>query len=95
VYLHVSPTQGVKRFGIKGKLAPRYIGPFSILARLGNVANHLELSPTLTSVHNVFHMSQVKKCLKLPMDVIIDDVVPLNADLSYPEHPVKLLGQQD
>jgi hypothetical protein len=85
----------VKRFGIKGKLAPRYIGPFSILARLGNVAYRLELSPTLTSVHNVFHMSQVKKCLKLPMDVIIDDVVPLNADMSYPEHPVKLLGQQD
>jgi hypothetical protein len=46
-------------------------------------------------VHNVFHISQLMKCLKPPADVIIDDVAPLNADLSYPEHPMKLLDQQD
>jgi hypothetical protein len=46
-------------------------------------------------VHNVFHVSQLMKCLKPPADVIIDDVAPLNADLSYPEHPMKLLDQQD
>jgi hypothetical protein len=57
VYLRISPTRGVKRFGIKGKLAPRYIGPFLVLARLGNVANHLKLPPTLVVVHNVFHVS--------------------------------------
>jgi hypothetical protein len=62
VYLRVSPTRGVKRFGIKGKLASRYIGPFLILARLGNVAYHLALPPTLAGVHNVFHISQLKKC---------------------------------
>jgi hypothetical protein len=62
VYLRVSPTRGVKRFGIKGKLASRYIGPFLILARLGNVAYHLVLPPTLAGVHNVFHISQLKKC---------------------------------
>jgi hypothetical protein len=56
-YLRVSPTQGVKRFGIKGKLAPRYIRPFLILARLGNVAYRLEQPPALASVHNVFHVS--------------------------------------
>jgi hypothetical protein len=56
VYLCVSSMQGVKRFGIKGKLAPHYIGPFLILARLGNVAYHLELPPTLVGVHNVFHV---------------------------------------
>jgi hypothetical protein len=49
----------------------------------------------LAGVHNVFHVSQLKKYLKLPADVIIDDVAPLDANLSYPEHPVKLLGQQD
>jgi hypothetical protein len=95
VYLRVPPMRGVKRFEIKGKLAPRYMGPFLILARLGNVAFRLELPPTLAGVHNVFHVSQLKKCLKPPVDVIVDNVAPLNADLSYPEHPVKVLGQQD
>jgi hypothetical protein len=57
VYLRVSPTRGVKWFGIKGKLAPRYISPFLILARLGNVSYRLELLPTLAGVHNVFHVS--------------------------------------
>jgi hypothetical protein len=95
VYLRVSPTRGMKRFGIKAKLAPHYIGMFSILAKLGNVAYRLELPPSLAGVHNVFHISQLTKCLKPPADVVVDDVTPLNADLSYPEHPVKLLGQQD
>jgi hypothetical protein len=85
----------VKRFGIKGKLAPRYIGPFLILARLGNVAYRLELPPTLAVVHNVFHVSQLKNYLKPPVDVIVGDVSPLDANLSYPEHPVKILDQQD
>jgi hypothetical protein len=81
----------VKRFGIKGKLAPRYIGPFLVLARLGNMAYYLEPLPTLAGVHNVFHISQLMKCLKPPVDVVVDDVSPLDADLSYPEHPVKIL----
>jgi hypothetical protein len=85
----------VKRFGIKGKLAPRYNGSFLILARLGNVAYRLELPPTLAGVHNMFHVSQLMKCLKPPVDVVVDDVTPLDADMSYPEHPVKVLGQQD
>jgi hypothetical protein len=83
----------VKRFGIKGKLAPRYIGPFLILAKLGNVAHRLELPPTLAGVHNVFHVSQLKKGLKPPVDVVVDDVPPLAADLSYSEHPLKILDQ--
>jgi hypothetical protein len=84
----------VKRFKIKGKLAPRYIGPFPILEKLGVMAYKLELPPSLAGVHDVFHISQLKKCLKAPTDVIVNDVAPLKADLSYPEHPVKLLGQQ-
>jgi hypothetical protein len=79
--------------GIKGKLAPQYIGPFFILARLGNVAYRLELPPTLADVHNVFHVSQLKKCLRPPVDVVVDDVSPLDDDMSYPEHPVKILDQ--
>jgi hypothetical protein len=93
VYLRVSPTRGVKRLRIKGQLVPRYNGPFLILARLGNVAYRLELPPTLAGVHNVLHVSQLKKCLTPPVNVIVDYVAPLDADLSYPEHPVKVLGQ--
>jgi hypothetical protein len=93
VYLRVSPMRGVKRFGIKGKFAPRYIGPFLILKKLGAVAYKLELLPSLVGVHDVFHVSQLKKSLKAPADVVVNDVAPLEADLSYPEHPVKLLGQ--
>jgi hypothetical protein len=85
--------RGVKRFGIKGKLAPCYIGLFPILEKLGVVTYKLELPPSMASVQDVFNVSQLKKCLKAPTDVIINDVASLEADLSYPEHPVKLLGQ--
>jgi hypothetical protein len=85
----------VEQFGIKGKLAPRYIGPFPVLARLGVVAYRLELSSSLAGVHNVCQVSQLKKCLKVSVNVVVDEVAPLDADLSYLEHLVKLLGQQD
>jgi hypothetical protein len=89
MYLRVLPTRGVKKFGIKAKLAPRYISLFLIPTRLGNVAYRLELLPTLVCVHNVFHDSRLMKCLKPPVDVVVDDVSPLDADLSYPRHLVK------
>jgi hypothetical protein len=95
VYLKVSPMNGVKRFGVKGKLAPRYIGPFPILEKCGSVAYKLELPPSLVGVHDIFHVSQLKKYLKEPMDVVLPDVTPLEADLAYPEHPVKILHQKD
>lgn len=61
VYLRVSPLRGLKRFGMSGKLAPRYIGPYLITARRGEVAYQLELPEGLTDVHNVFHVSQLKR----------------------------------
>ncbi|WVZ70864.1 hypothetical protein U9M48_019498 [Paspalum notatum var. saurae] len=70
VYLRVSPMKGVHRFGVKGKLAPRYIGPFNIIERCGSVAYRLELLPHLAAVHDVFHVSQLKKCLRVPKEVI-------------------------
>jgi hypothetical protein len=54
--------KGVKRFGVKGKLAPCYIGPFPILEKCGSVAYKLDLPPSLAGVHDIFHMSQLKKC---------------------------------
>jgi hypothetical protein len=63
VYLKVSPMRSVKRFNMKGKLAPRYIGPFKIVERRDEVAYQLELPESLAGVHDVFHVSQLKKCL--------------------------------
>jgi hypothetical protein len=85
--------KGVKRFGMNGKLAPRYIGPFPILKKCGAVAYKLDLPPSLTGVHDIFHVSQLKKCLKAPVDVVLPEVTPLEADLSYAEHPIKILDQ--
>ena len=65
-YLRVTPLRGTQRFGIKGKLAPRYVGPFNILSRHGELAYRLELPPNLSKVHDVFHVSQLKKCFKDP-----------------------------
>jgi hypothetical protein len=62
VYLKVSPMKGVKRFGVKGKLSPRYIGSFPILKKYGKVAYKLELPLSLAGVHDIYHVSQLKKC---------------------------------
>jgi hypothetical protein len=70
VYLKVSPTKGVQRFGIKGKLTPRYIGPYEIKASCGPVDYQLELPPHMSAVHNVFHVSQLRKCVRLPTEVL-------------------------
>jgi hypothetical protein len=94
VYLRVSPMEGVKRFGVKEKLAPRYIRPFPILELCANVAYKLELPSSLVGVCDMFHVLQLKKCLKAPVDVVLPDVTPLEADLTYPEHPIKILDQK-
>jgi hypothetical protein len=82
VYLRVSPMKGVKRFGVKGKLAPRYIGPFPILEKWGTVAYNLDQPASLAGVHDIFHMSQLNKCLKPPVDVVLPKVTSLAANLS-------------
>jgi hypothetical protein len=94
VYLKVSPMKGVSRFGVKGKLAPRYIGPFPILERCGPVAYRLQLTETLSAVHNVFHLSQLKKCLRIPDRTIEVTDVTLEPDLTYSEHPIRVLDQK-
>jgi hypothetical protein len=66
VYLKVSPMRGLCRFKVRGKLAPRFIGPFKILEMRGEVAYQLELPLQLSNVHDVFHVSQLKECLRVP-----------------------------
>jgi hypothetical protein len=94
IYLKVSPMKGVKRLGVKGKLSPRYIGPFSILKKCGTVAYKLELPPSLAGVHDIFHVSQIKKCLKAPVYVVLPKVEPLETDFMYLEYPIKILDQK-
>jgi hypothetical protein len=86
--------KGVKRFRVKGKLSPRYIGPFLILEKCGNVAYKMELPPSLVGVHDIFHVSQLKKCLKAPVDVVLPEVAPLETNLTYPKHLINILNQK-
>ena len=91
MYLKVSPMRSVKRFNMKGKLAPRYIGPFKILERCGEVAYQLELPKSLSGVHDVFHVSQLKKCLRVPEEQIPLEELAVKEDLTYEEYPIKIL----
>jgi hypothetical protein len=81
----------VQRFGIKGKLAPRYIGPYEIIEACGPVAYKLKLPPKLSTIHNVIHVSQLKKCVRLLTYVITEPDVEIEPDLSYQEHTSKVL----
>jgi hypothetical protein len=87
--------KGVRRFGIKEKLAPRYIGPYPIVDKYGSLSYQVELPSKLSGVHNVFHVSQLKRFLKPPTDVVVEDTIPLEPDLTYKAYPTKILDQQD
>jgi hypothetical protein len=83
--------RSMKRFNMKGKLAPRYIGPFKVMERRGEVAYQLELPESLVGVHDVFHVSQLKKCLRVPEEQILLEELTVKEDLTYEEFSVKIL----
>lgn len=95
VFIKVAPMKGVMRFGKKGKLSPRYIGPYEILERVGDVAYRIALPPSLASVHNVFHVSMLRKYIEDPSHVLSYEPLRLNQDLSYTELPVKVLATEE
>jgi hypothetical protein len=95
VYLRVSPTKGVQRFGIKEKLAPRYIGPFEITEACGLVAYRIRLPTQLAAIHDVFHISQLKKCIKVPTEVIEQQAIEIEPDLFYVEQPLQILDTKE
>ncbi|WVZ70523.1 hypothetical protein U9M48_019183 [Paspalum notatum var. saurae] len=95
MYLKVSPMRGIRRFNMKGKLAPRYIGPFKILKKKGEVTYRLELPPSLSGVHDVFHVSQLKKCLRVPEEQAPLEGLEVQKDLTYTEHLLKILDTSE
>jgi len=95
VYLKVTPFKGTKRFQEKGKLAPHFVGPFKILERIGQVAYWLDLPSSLSSIHNVFHVSQLRKCIRVPTEVTNLEEIDLQPNLSYQEHPIRILDQAE
>ena len=90
VFLKLSPWKGVVRFG---KRSPRYIGPFDIVERIGPVAYRLDLPEELSRVHNVFHISMLRKYISDPSHVLETPEIELSDDLSYVEQPVHILGR--
>jgi hypothetical protein len=95
IYLMVSPMRGTRRFKVKGKVAPRYVSPFKIISHKGGVAYQLELPPQLAYVHDVFHVSQLKKYLRVPEEQLPMEEVDLGGDLTYSERPIKILDMAE
>ena len=88
MYLKVSPIKGVQRFGLKRKLAPRYVGPYQIIEWNGKVAYKLQLPPEMSAIFNVFLVSQLRKCLRIPDETIEPTNIKLQSDLTYEEKPI-------
>ena len=87
--------RALQRFKIKGKLAPRFFGPFCIVARRGTVAYPLDLPKELSVVHDVFHVSQLRKCVSNPEKHVSDESIDVQPDLTYRERPLKILEESE
>ena len=94
MYLKVSPWKGILRFGKKGKLSPRYIGPYEIIERIGTLAYRLDLPPELSRIHNVFHICMLRKYMPHHSHVIRPELVELQIDLTYAVEPVQILSRE-
>ncbi|KAA0036185.1 reverse transcriptase [Cucumis melo var. makuwa] len=94
VFLKVAPMRGVLRFKRRGKLSPRFVGPFEILERIGAVAYRLALPPSLSAVHDVFHVSMLRKYVSDPSHVVDYEPLEIDENLSYTEQPVEVLARE-
>ena len=94
VFLKVSPWKKILRFGRKGKLTPRLIGPCEISERIGPVAYRLLLPPELEKIHDVFHVSMLRRYRSDPCHVINPSEIEIQSNLSYEEEPVRILAQR-
>ncbi|KAM6560590.1 hypothetical protein CsatA_029829 [Cannabis sativa] len=87
--------KGIQRFGKKGKLCPGFIGPFEIIERVGQVAYRLALPPTLSGVHNMFHVLMLQKYMSHTTHILSYEDIELQTDLSYKEQPVQILDRKE
>ncbi|XP_075092390.1 uncharacterized protein LOC142172625 [Nicotiana tabacum] len=94
VFLRVTPIKGVMRFGKRGKLIPRFIGPYETLDRVGAVAYHLALPPELSFIHPVFHVSMLRKCISDSSQVLEAPTISLDERLSYEEEQMTIVDRQ-
>ncbi|KAA0032380.1 ty3-gypsy retrotransposon protein [Cucumis melo var. makuwa] len=94
VFLKVAPMRGVLRFEKRGKLSPRFVGPFEILERIGPVAYRLALPPSLSTVHDVFHVSMLRKYVSDPSHVVDYEPLEIDENLSYTEQPIEVLARE-
>ena len=94
VFLKVSPWKKVMRFGKKAKLSPRFIGPYEMIEKVGSVAYRLALPPDLEKIHNVFHVSMLRRYRTDPSHVVSSETIELRPDLTYEEEPVEILARE-
>ena len=95
VFLKVMPKRGVVRFGKRGKLSSRFIGPFEILERIGTVAYWLALPPSMSGVYEVFHISMIRKYTPDPAHVVDWGQIEVDTDGTFEEGPVCILDSRD
>ena len=95
VFMRISPWKVVLRFGKKRKLSPRYMGPYEIVERIGEVAYRLRLPPELARIFDVFHVSMLRKYMTNPSHVLRDQSVELKEDLTYEESLVQIIDKKD
>ena len=94
-FLRVSPWKGILRFGKRGKLSPRYIGPYEIVDKVGEVAYRLRLPSKLANIHDVFHVSMLHKYIAHPSHILKEQPIQLKENLTCEEHPVEILDRRD
>ncbi|KAF5459788.1 hypothetical protein F2P56_019706 [Juglans regia] len=95
IFLRIASMRGVMWFGKKGKLNHRYVGPFEILDRIGPVAYRVALPPALSWVHNVFHVSMLRKYIPDPTHVIDYEPIQLQENLTYTEEPIRIIERKE
>ncbi|RVW83820.1 Transposon Ty3-G Gag-Pol polyprotein [Vitis vinifera] len=95
VFLKVSPMKSIMRFGRKGKLSPRFVGPFEVLERVGTLAYKVALPPILSKIHNVFHVSTLRKYIYDPSHVVELEPIQISEDLTYEEVSFQIVDVMD
>ena len=94
MFLKVSSWKKVARFGRKGKLSPRFIGPYEVIEKVGPMAYRLALPPELEKIHNVFHVSMLRRYRLDSSHVVSSETIELRPDLTYEEEPVEILARE-